>query len=481
MQVTRTSGGGESFSRMPPRGHSVQFHSREQLLLDSALNFLAPVLEKGEGAIVLAARERIRQIAGLLKTAGIRLDQLRGRGRYIELDAEDFLSAIMVGGHPDSDRFDRVMGAQVVRASRASDGRVAIFGEAISVLCSRGQTEAGVQLEQMWNDLAAKYDFALLCGYADCHLWQQDEGGAFARICAAHSGVLPEESYLELAGPERLRYVAELQQRVRALDEKVAERRHSEEALARSQKLAEIGRLAATIAHEINSPLTSLTNIIYLLSTHSSLDPAARRYVALADQELRRAARITKQVLGFYRESPRAVLCKMATIVNDVLDLYQPRLEKCNIAVNRDYRIEGMIDGFPSEMRQVIANLVGNAIDAIGSHGRIRVRVSTMSDWVQPGRRGVRVTIADSGPGISRENQKYVFHPFFTTKGESGTGLGLWLSSGIVRKHRGRLRLRSRDRTTRRGTVFSIFLPGPGEKNEDFAKARAEELRRIAA
>ena len=468
---------------LPPAGeHTVQFYSRNQFLLESAVAFLAPVLKQGQGTIVLASRDHHREMAHRLKAAGIDLDHARSCGRYIELDTDEFLSLVMINGRPHAERFARMMGPLVIQASRAAKGQPAIFGEAVSVLGSRGQNEAAIELERLWNDLARRYDFALLCGHAASNFSSPDHSDAFARICAAHSDVRPEESYLELEGEKgRLRYIAQLQQKLRASNAELAECRHSEEALARSEKLAAMGRLAASIAHEINSPLTSLTNIVYLLSANSSLDSAARQYVAMADHELRRTASITKQVLGFYRESPEAVLCKVSAIMNDVLDLYQSKLGKSSIVVDRDYRIEGAIDGYPSEMRQVFANLLDNAIDAIGKHGRIRVRVSTIRDWKHRPRRGVRISIADSGPGISMENRKSIFNPFFTTKGESGTGLGLWLSRGIVKRHGGRMRLRSGTQKDRHGTVFSIFLPGPGRKSELPSKKPLAEPWKTAA
>jgi signal transduction histidine kinase len=197
------------------------------------------------------------------------------------------------------------------------------------------------------------------------------------------------------------------------------------------------------------------------MNTDASLDPAARHYAALADQELRRTARITKQILAFHRESASPVPCKLSPIVEGVLELYEPRLRKGNITIEKQYEVEGIVEGFAAEMRQVFANLIGNAIEAVGGRGRIRLRVSSARDWTDPARCGVRVSIGDTGPGISTEDQKQIFEPFFTTKGESGTGLGLWVCHGIVQKHGGRIRFRSRPHLDGRagGTVFSIFLP----------------------
>jgi signal transduction histidine kinase len=150
--------------------------------------------------------------------------------------------------------------------------------------------------------------------------------------------------------------------------------------------------------------------------------------------------------------------------VDEVLELYEPRLRKNNITVEKQYMVEGSVEGFPAEMRQLFANLIGNAIEAIGSTGKILVRVGSAREGIDPRKQGVRVSVADTGPGISAEDQKRIFEPFFTTKGVSGTGLGLWVSRGIVEKHEGRIRFRSRPRQDGRGgTVFSIFLPVSSE------------------
>lgn len=241
----------------------------------------------------------------------------------------------------------------------------------------------------------------------------------------------------------------------------VTKQKRMAQALRQSEKLAATGRLAATIAHEINNPLEALTNLFYLLQWHPSLDDAARGYAALADQELRRIAHITKQMLGFYRESPRPVPLKMSEILDSVVELYARRLSSHDIRVQKHYATEGALEGFPSELRQLLTNLVRNATEASRKNGKIHLHIRETRDWRRPSRRGVRVSIADNGSGIPAATQKKIFEPFFTTKGESATGLGLWASRAIVDRHEGSIRLRSSDRQGRSGTVFSVFLPIP--------------------
>jgi signal transduction histidine kinase len=242
-----------------------------------------------------------------------------------------------------------------------------------------------------------------------------------------------------------------------ALD--VTERKQAEAALRVSEKLAATGRLAATIAHEINNPLASVTNVLYLLGQHATLDARGLDYVRLAQEELARIVQITRQMLAFYREAAAPVEVRVTDVVDNVLELYHRRIANTGLKLRKEYYTDTSVPGFPGELRQVFSNLVVNAIDAAGEDGRLRIRVRAGRDWARPERRGVRVTVADSGPGIAPANRKRIFEPFFTTKGEKGTGLGLWVTHGIVHKHDGSIRMYSSTHPAHRGTVFSVFLP----------------------
>lgn len=245
----------------------------------------------------------------------------------------------------------------------------------------------------------------------------------------------------------------------------VTDQKRMEEALRDSEKLATTGRLAASIAHEINNPLEASSNLFYLIETHPSLDDVARSYATLADKELQRVAHITKQMLAFYRHSADPVPLKISEILDGVVELYETRLTRKNMVVQRRYTEEQVVWGFPSDLRQLFANLLGNAIEASASNRVIRLHVSNSRDWSNLNRGGVCVSIADSGPGIPPASRKKLFEPFFTTKGEGGTGLGLWVSKGIVQKHEGIIRFHSSVRQGRSGTVFSVFLPARYHNN----------------
>ena len=263
-----------------------------------------------------------------------------------------------------------------------------------------------------------------------------------------------------------------------AIARDISGRKQSEEALRKAEKLSATGRLAAAIAHEINNPLETLNNLVYLLQGNESLDETGRQYLRLAQGELQRAAHVTKQMLGFHRHSvePRAV--NLADAMNLVLDLYSRQATSSRISVVKRYEGENVIRAFPEEIHQVFANIVRNAIEAIPCGGTITLHVFAAHQWSNGRRPGSRVVIADTGPGIAPENRERVFEPFFTTKGENGTGLGLWVSSGIVQKHGGSIRIRSNTRVGQSGTVFNIFLPSDIEHRRAELPPKQAALRR---
>jgi PAS domain S-box-containing protein len=232
----------------------------------------------------------------------------------------------------------------------------------------------------------------------------------------------------------------------------------AEEALRRNERLAAMGKLAGIVAHEINNPLEAITNAFYLLRRHPSLDEEAKYYAQIAEQELARVSHITKQTLSFYRESQKAVSVSVSELLDDVLELQQRPMQMAKITLERDYASKGLVHGFPSELKQVFMNLVSNSIQAMPEGGRMRIRLRETGGW--RGRpAGVRVFISDTGVGITPENAKRLFEPFFTTKSTKGTGLGLWISRGIVQKHEGALRFRSVFGPAKAVTAFQIFLP----------------------
>jgi PAS domain S-box-containing protein len=232
----------------------------------------------------------------------------------------------------------------------------------------------------------------------------------------------------------------------------------AEDALRKTERLAAMGRVAGIIAHEINNPLEAITNTFYLLRDHASLDEEARYLARLGEQELHRVAHITRQTLGFYRESKHPVEVSISVLLDEILELQTRRMEFSNIILDKQYRSKGTIHGFPVELKQVFLNLIGNAVQAMPDGGRLRLRVFE-SPFRLDQRAGVCISICDTGTGIDPEHAKHLFEPFFTTKSTKGTGLGLWISKGIIQKYGGSIHFRSISLAGRNVTCFQIFLP----------------------
>ncbi len=264
----------------------------------------------------------------------------------------------------------------------------------------------------------------------------------------------------------------------------ITERRRAEESLRRTEKLAAAGRLAASIAHEINNPLEAITNLLYLLRQHHSLDFEAKNYANAAQHEVARVSEITQQMLRFHRQSTLPMVSGVPELLDSVLTLYQGRLATLQVQLERRYRGPCELFCFSGELRQLFANLVGNALDAMAPGGNMSPGTSITGEYregagsrrlvvcARPSRGwrghgdapGIRVTIADSGQGMSKAVRQRIFEPFFTTKEATGTGLGLWVSAEIMAKHEVVLRIRSRAAGQEAaakpsGTVFMLFFP----------------------
>jgi PAS domain S-box-containing protein len=246
-------------------------------------------------------------------------------------------------------------------------------------------------------------------------------------------------------------------QAISAASLEITQQKKAEQALIQSEKLAVVGRLASSIAHEINNPLESVTNLLYLAQVAETL-AESRSYLSTAEIELRRAAAITSQTLRFHRQATSPQLMNPRDLTDTVLSIYQGRINNTRVRIEHRSRARRKVHCFDGEIRQVISNLVGNALDVMPSGGRLLVREREATNW-RTGEPGVSITVADSAGGMSPAVQARIFNPFFTTKGVTGTGLGLWVSKEIVQRHRGELNVRSSQSPAHHGTVFTLFLP----------------------
>ena len=291
---------------------------------------------------------------------------------------------------------------------------------------------------------------------AATHLDGSGSTPPFEAICVAADGRSIDVLIgIALLNPEASRG----ERQVAAFIADLTRQKKSEQVLRLTEKLAVTGRFATSIAHEINNPLEAITNCLYLMG-EGELNSDARSYLEMAQTELDLVSKITMQTLRFYRSSGRQQLTDVQDLIGSVLDLLDRRLRQQGIVIERRLRTIPQILAHDGEVRQVLANLVGNAIDALPLGGRLIIRTSSAHNW-HTGVPGVRITIADDGVGMDAETRQRIFEAFFSTKGITGTGLGLWISGEIVAKHQGRLNVRSRRRsdTLSGGTVFALFLP----------------------
>ena len=258
-----------------------------------------------------------------------------------------------------------------------------------------------------------------------------------------------------------------------ALGVDVTDTVRAEEALRQNEKLAAVGRLAASIAHEINNPLEAITNLLFLLQCDGTISEACRHLIELAQGELNRVSHITTQTLRFYRQNTKPSRIDTATILDSVANLYERRLQNAEIRLERRDKASAPVMVHEGELRQILANLVGNALEATPPKGCIVLRQRAATDW-RNRRKGVVFTVADNGRGMSRDVLRRIFEPFFSTKGETGTGLGLWISQGIAEKHGGWIRVRSSNRSPLTGTIFRVFAADLEHMNAEHAAAAAD-------
>lgn len=239
----------------------------------------------------------------------------------------------------------------------------------------------------------------------------------------------------------------------------ITHRKQAEQALLRTEKLAAAGRLAASIAHEINNPLEAVANLLYLITLSDTL-ASARDQAHVAMAEVMRVSRITQQTLKFHRQSESARKIRLSEVVDDVLDLFQGRLSVSNIIIEPRYDDDPELECLAGDLRQVIANLIANSLDAMNDGGgRLIIRLRRAHDWRARHSPGMRITILDTGCGMDSQTKRRIYEPFFTTKKETGTGLGLWVTSEIIDRQHGNLHVWSSQTPGRSGTAFSLFLP----------------------
>lgn len=450
-------------------GHCLQFYENESVLLDAVMSTFAPALASGGAAIAIATKAHHEALARHPAIWDRSLAIAARQGRYIALDAEETLAACLVDGWPHAERFKTLIGTALAKAAFATGKkkpRIAAFGEMVALLCADGNPDAAIRMERLWNDLIASHSFSLLCGYPMSGFEKESQVRRFQLICAEHARVIPTESYTALPSAEsRRRTISLLQQKAARLDALTIENENltrklnwAQAALLEAEKLAAAGRLASSVAHEINNPLEAVANFIYLARTNEEIPEQVRKQLEIADREIWRVAQIAQQTLGFYRNSSEAAWLDVNEVLEGVLTIYERKMRVKQLNVYRRLGVGLQVRARHGELKQVLSNLIVNAIDALASSGGIWVRTANARDWKNGGASGVRIVIADNGCGIDAETGSHIFEPFFTTKPEMGTGIGLWVTKSLIEKQGGYIRFRSRTRE-KPGTIMSVFLP----------------------
>jgi PAS domain S-box-containing protein len=333
-----------------------------------------------------------------------------------------------------------------------SSGRIIYANSGIERLLgySQAEIETGtVTLSRLFGITSGSPNESLL------KRWARGSGEPLELECRASAG----ETVPVLVGAARLnRESAPEHRQFVAFLADITEQKRSRELYHQTEKLAAAGRIAASIAHEVNNPLEAVTNCLYLMA-QAQMDDTARRFLGIAQRELDRVVQITTQTLRFYRQSTRPVETDVHELFETVLTLYETRLRANSICIVRRFGPISPIVVFDGEVRQVLANLVANAIDAMlpQQSGRLLLCTRVSHNW-STGREGIAITVADTGSGMDLQTSRRAFEPFFSTKEDTGTGLGLWVSLEILQKHQGTIRMRTRT-GNKSGSVFRIFLP----------------------
>jgi PAS domain S-box-containing protein len=245
-----------------------------------------------------------------------------------------------------------------------------------------------------------------------------------------------------------------------SISEDIDQHKNAERMLEQQEQMAAIGRLTSSIVHEINNPLEAVLNLLFL-ARHSADLGSAQRFLNDAEGELSRVSEITTQALKFHRQTSFAAATNVVEILQSVLALFKGKFKMAGVSLLVKTDDNPELVCFAGEVRQVFVNLIANAVESMPDGGRLTVKVRPGTDW-RTGERGVRVTIADTGHGMSPETLRHIYRAFFTTKGVLGSGLGLWVTSNIVHKHQGSIHVRSAQLDHARGTVFTLIFPSRG-------------------
>lgn len=441
--------------------HLALIYDNQEEQLDIIVPFLRLGLERGEKSVYIVDNSSAETVIAAMERHGIDVDAATATGALAIITKHD---AYLKNGDFDPDWMIGFLAEAVEDAKRDGFQAIRTSGEMTWALGQAGNINSRlIEYECKLNTLFREHNMGGICQYNRRRFHPE----TLMHVIHAHPrlvfrGEVCENPYdipAEIIEGSSDGMGDAVRQLLESMAENSRLRRQlsrETEALHRSEKLAAAGRMAAMIAHEINNPLEAIINLWYLVN-QGNLSPEGHTYLEAMGRELNRVSHIAKQTLEFYRVGATADHVDLAQVIDEAAQLFARRATSQGTAIEVQHGATATICGFAGELRQLFANLIVNALEAEAS--RIRIRVSHGRDWKKPGRRGVRVVIADNGAGVPLGVAAKIFEPFFTTKEQKGTGLGLWVSNGIVQKHEGFISMRTSTGLARRGTTFSIFLP----------------------
>lgn len=422
-------------------GHFVQFYEDDSRLVTSASAFLADGIRKGEAALAIATEDHRKAIAGLLRLKGFETERLLDARQLILLDAEELLSKFMVQGLPDRTAFRKSVAPILVEAMRCFPS-VRAFGEMVNLLWARGNVPATLRLEHEWNELRREYDFTLFCSYGLDHFKRGADSSGFRDICDAHSFALPSTNLVEItARNTQLRYIAELEQKAKALEGEIAERKRAEEALAQSNE--ELRSFAYSVSHDLKEPLRTIRMYLQLVERLGKKtlagEPRIERSIRFVIDAAGRMDALLAGTLAYARldaDKQSTTIVDANAVFDEAVANLEDSIRNAGATVTRANLPK--VKAFRIQLAQVFQNLISNGIKFRGNAPPVihveAAREDQTDPWI--------FSITDNGMGIPPEYQERVFVAFqrLHTSGEyPGSGLGLSICRKVIEKMGGRM------------------------------------------
>ncbi len=458
---------------MTDSDHFVQFYEADTSLLNSLCGFIGKGLNSGSGAVVIATKTHRDGLDSRLLGAGINVATESALGNYVSLDAAETLSKFMVDGSPEPKLFADLMGGVIARVGRKRHS-VRAFGEMVSLLWQEGNYTGAIRLEELWNDLQKTHSFSLFCAYPINGFCGEKFVDPLTGVCAAHSQVIPAESYADLANrDERLRAIIQLQQKAKTLEAEINDREKAQEQLRLSLSREQLARaeaetanrlkdeFLATVSHELRTPLNAIMGWAHMLR-HRQLDSATMtRAVETIERNAKAQAQLIEDILDVSRVIAGKLHLNMGSV--DLAAVINSSIDSVQLAADsKDIQVEVTLDpsarhtlGDGPRLQQVVWNLLSNAIKFTPVGGRVEVRVERADSDVQ-------ISVSDNGAGISPDFFPFIFDRFrqgdgSMTRRQGGLGLGLAIVRHLVELHGGTVKAQSDGEN--RGSTFTIRLP----------------------